>query len=212
MKYQIVDLASWNRQEHYNFYRQIQCNFSLTIEIDITNVVALYKRHHYKFYPVMIHLITQAVNQVPSFKMALKDEQLIEWETILPSYTIFHPESETFSSLWTEYHSDLAKFILAYDDDLLQYENNLSFSPKPNLPENNFNVSSLPWTSLSGFNLNFPEVKDYFSPIFTMGKFSEKDGKIWLPLAIQVHHAVCDGFHVGKFIKLLQKHCDELVS
>ena len=26
-----------------------------------------------------------------------------------------------------------------------------------------------------------------------------------LPLAIQVHHAVCDGYHVGRFIEVLQE-------
>ncbi|MBR6751570.1 MAG: type A chloramphenicol O-acetyltransferase, partial [Clostridia bacterium] len=28
------------------------------------------------------------------------------------------------------------------------------------------------------------------------------------PLAIQVHHAVCDGYHVGLFVEKLQKHID----
>lgn len=30
-----------------------------------------------------------------------------------------------------------------------------------------------------------------------------------LPLAIQVHHAVCDGYHVGKFIEMLQANIDK---
>ncbi|MEL2498942.1 CatA-like O-acetyltransferase, partial [Escherichia coli] len=29
------------------------------------------------------------------------------------------------------------------------------------------------------------------------------------PLAIQVHHAVCDGFHVGRMLNELQQYCDE---
>lgn len=210
MQYQIIDLASWNRQEHYRFYRQIQCNFSLTAEVDVTNVIDFYRHHNYKFYPVMIHLITQAVNQIPAFKMALKNEQLIEWEIVLPSYTIFHPESETFSSLWTEYHSDLTEFVQAYERDFAEYQHDLALSPKPNLPDNHFNISNLPWTSFSGFNLSFPEVKDHFAPIITMGKFSEKDGKFALPVAIQVHHAVCDGFHLGKFIELIQTQCNDI--
>ncbi|WP_432419239.1 CatA-like O-acetyltransferase [Klebsiella pneumoniae] len=30
-----------------------------------------------------------------------------------------------------------------------------------------------------------------------------------MPLAIQVHHAVCDGFHVGRMLNELQQYCDE---
>ena len=209
MKYTQVNIESWHRQEHYNFYRQIQCNFSLTTDIDVTNVVALYKRNNYKFYPVMIYLLTKAVNSSSAFKMAMKEGELIEWDEVVPTYTIFNPDTETFSSLWTEYDEDLHTFILYYQEDFELYQHHVGLSAKPNLPENHFNISSLPWTTFSGFNLSFPEVKDYFAPIFTMGKFYEKDGKILLPLAIQVHHAVCDGFHVGKLIETLQNLCLE---
>ncbi len=30
-----------------------------------------------------------------------------------------------------------------------------------------------------------------------------------MPLAIQVHHAVFDGFHVGRMLNELQQYCDE---
>ena len=46
---------------------------------------------------------------------------------------------------------------------------------------------------------------DYLIPIFTMGKYYKEDNKIILPLAIQVHHAVCDGFHICRFVNELQE-------
>ncbi len=32
-----------------------------------------------------------------------------------------------------------------------------------------------------------------------------EDGRIVLPLAVQVHHAVCDGFHICRFVNELQE-------
>ena len=46
-------------------------------------------------------------------------------------------------------------------------------------------------------------------PIFTMGKIFEMSGKSLLPLSIQVHHAVCDGYHVGLFVKNLQDNIND---
>ena len=43
-----------------------------------------------------------------------------------------------------------------------------------------------------------------------MGRFYQENGKTWLPLAIQVHHAVCDGFHVYRFARELQELIDGL--
>lgn len=51
---------------------------------------------------------------------------------------------------------------------------------------------------------------DYLLPIFTIGKYFEQNGIIRLPIAIQVHHAVCDGFHVGRFIEELQEAMNTL--
>ena len=45
----------------------------------------------------------------------------------------------------------------------------------------------------------------YLLPIFTMGKFVGREGRRLLPLAVQVHHAACDGYHVGKFVERLQE-------
>ena len=46
--------------------------------------------------------------------------------------------------------------------------------------------------------------------MFTFGKYYEQDGKVLLPMAVQVHHSVCDGFHVARMFNELQEMCDGL--
>ena len=60
------------------------------------------------------------------------------------------------------------------------------------------------WVSFNGFNLNLQKGYDYLLPIFTFGKFYKENDIYWLPLSIQVHHAVCDGFHTCRLINELQ--------
>lgn len=208
-QYKIINIDQWNRREHFESFSNIQCGFTVTVEIDITSALSVIKKQQYQFYPTMIYLITRAVNQLPAFKMGMKDGELIEWGLLHPSYTIFHPESETFSALWTTYHSDITKFMANYLEDFTIYQDDLRFLPKPNMPENTFDISCLPWLSFTGFTLSFPKVDNHFKPIMTMGKYREKAGIVSLPMAIQVHHAVCDGFHVAKFVETLQKLCDD---
>ena len=62
--------------------------------------------------------------------------------------------------------------------------------------------------SYSAFNINVYDKGKYMFPIFTLGKFYEDNGKRLLPLSIQVHHSVCDGYHVGKFVETLQTLID----
>ena len=79
---------------------------------------------------------------------------------------------------------------------------------KPPAGKNLFNVSCIPWSSFTGFNLNLQNGYDYFLPIFTIGKYFSDGGKMRLPLAVQVHHAVCDGYHLSRFINGLQTWMD----
>lgn len=76
---------------------------------------------------------------------------------------------------------------------------------KPDAPENCFPVSMIPWTNFTGFNLNLTKGFDCLLPSFTMGKYSERNGRTFLPLSMQVHHAVCDGFHLSRFLREVQE-------
>ena len=71
-----------------------------------------------------------------------------------------------------------------------------------------FNISAVPWTSFRSLHLELPEANDYLLPIFTLGRYREENGRTLLPLAVQVHHGVTDGFHVGRFFSRLQAWAD----
>ena len=74
-----------------------------------------------------------------------------------------------------------------------------AYQPQTDVPENVLNISSIPWVEFTAFNLNMPS--DYLLPILTIGKYIEQDGRTLMPLAVQVHHAVCDGYHLGQFVE-----------
>ncbi len=91
---------------------------------------------------------------------------------------------------------------------MAQYGSNSGLEGKLGTPENTFPVSMLPWASFQGFNLNLQKDYDFLLPIFTMGKYQEENGRPLLPLAVQVHHGECDGFHLCRFVNGLQELLD----
>lgn len=211
MKYTEIDLNTYKRKEHFELFKSDgQCTFSMTAEIDITKLIHQTKSKDLKFYPVMIHTISKVVNSVPEFKMSMKDGKLIVWDQINPSYTIFHKESETFSSLWSYYKPNLPDFIDVYTKDNNKYGKSPSYLAKGEFLENTFFVSAVPWVSFTSFDMNFSKIENFFAPLFTMGKYFTRNDKVFIPLSVQVHHAVCDGFHIGKVINQLQKLCSNI--
>lgn len=208
----LIDKDNWKRKPYFNHYfNQLQCTYSITVNIDISEVISYKEKHHIKLYPLLIHIITQGVNNHEEFRTAINDKgELGIWEKLSPCYTIFHKENESFSNLWTEWNDELDTFLYNYEQDIRLFGNKYDINAKPDIPTNTFPISSLPWTSFSGFNLNISTAQNYLLPIFTFGKYFKQNSRYLIPLSIQVHHAVCDGFHVSRFINEIQQMCNNI--
>lgn len=206
MEFERIQLDGWARREHFEHYRsQVPCTYSMTTKLDITALVEAKVR----LYPAMLYLLTRAVNRFPEFRMDFDSEgKLGVYGEMHPCYTIFHRDSETFTNLWTEHTEDYQVFCRAYERDLEQFSGNKSMMAKPGVPANTFPVSMIPWESFDGFNLNLEKGYSYLLLILTMGRYAENNGRYLLPLSIQVNHAVCDGFHVCRFVSALREMID----
>lgn len=207
MKFNIIDIENWTRKEYFEHYmNSVRCTYSMTTNIDITDLLYESKQKNLKLYPILLYIITTIVNRHTEFRTCHDGKgNLGYWESMSPSYTIFHKENETFSNIWTEYNESFISFHRAYLYDCKTYGEVLKFSSKPMEPANTFPVSSIPWVSFTEFNLNIYNDGSYLIPIFTIGKFFEQNNKTLLPISIQAHHAVCDGFHISRFINEMQE-------
>lgn len=203
MAFHLIDIDSWPRKEFYeHFINEVVCSYSLTVNLDITVLKGE------RLYPAMIWLLTKTVNEMPEFRTSLTEEGLGIYDSMHPMYTVFNKENKNFSGIWSYFSEEYAEFLRSYDADAREYSKSTRYAPKEGTPPNSFNISMAPWTTFTSFNINVYDEGKFLLPIFTMGKHFEQDGKRLLPLAIQAHHAVCDGYHIGLFVEKLQKHID----
>ena len=194
-----IDLANWERREYFFHYlNRVNCTYSATVRLDITPLKGQ------KLYPAMLWLLTGTVNEMPQFRTAFQGERLGVYDEMHPAYTIFHPERGNFSCVFTEYSGDYKVFLERYQRTAETCRGAEGLLPQKGHPENTFDISMIPWFSFTSFNLNINGDGRYLLPIFTMGRAAEENGKWLLPLAIQVHHALCDGYHAAQFLQKLQ--------
>lgn len=199
MAFHLIDMENWDRREFYeHFINEVVCSYSVTVNLDITNL------RDARLYPAMIWLLTKTVNEMPEFRTSLTKAGLGIYDSMHPMYTVFNKENKNFSGIWSYYSEHYMEFLKNYDEDVCVYSKSKRYTPKDGTPENSFNISMVPWLEFTSCNLNVYDDGKFLLPIFTMGKYFERDGKHLLPLAIQVHHAVCDGYHVGLFVEKLQ--------
>ena len=202
MKFNVIDKENWERKEYFDYYySNVPCTYTMTVKLNITKI----REAEQKLYPTLLHSITKIVNKHDEFKTSFNsNNQLGVFDYMFPHYTIFHKDSETFSNIWTEYTEDYDVFYELYKRDMRAFGTIKKREAKPDLPANCFNILAIPWIVFESFNLNLQNNRDNLLPVFIMGKYYEEDGNLILPLSIQVHHGLCDGFHLCRFVNELQ--------
>ncbi|WMJ77082.1 MULTISPECIES: type A chloramphenicol O-acetyltransferase [unclassified Sedimentibacter] len=213
MAFNKIDIKSWERADAFKHYStDVPCTYSMCVNLDITKLLKQIKGKKLKIFPVILYGISYIVNRHSEFRMAKDSNGNIGWyDKTNPCFTVFHDKTEKISEVWTEYEENFELFYNSYLSDMKTYGNERADVSKPANGNNLFNVSCIPWVSFTGFNLNLQNGYDFFPPIFTIGKYFSENEKVVLPLSIQVHHAVCDGFHLARFINELQDWANEFI-
>jgi len=208
--YTKVDLKQWSRGELFSFYiDQMRIVMSLTVDIDVSNLIAYAKKNGFLFYPCMLWAVSKVVNDHDEFRHGWNEQgDLIRWEYVSPSYADFHAEDENFTKLVTQYNPSLSAFHTQFLSDREKKKSVRGIAA--NQPPNFFDVSCLPWVRYRHFDVHVFDEGKFLAPVITWGKYEWENEKAMMPLSMNIHHAVADGFHLCRFFNEVQALIDAL--
>ena len=206
MNYREIDIQNWNRKEHYlHFTTAAKCSVSITKDLDVTALYKATKEKQKSFYISFLYAVCKIINRHEEFKMCYhwQDDKLILWNEVVPSHLIFHEDSETFTRIWSKWNPNYEGF---YDNCMKDIAFGKSFSgySVPNVPENIFDVSCIPWINYTSMDINLAGEYIYLAPMLTWGKYEEIGNRLLMPFTFEIHHAAADGYHTSKLINDMQ--------
>ena len=205
MNYTKVDLDTWERGTLFRYYiDDLRMVISLTVDVDAAPLVAFVKERSLPFYPVMIWVVSKVLNAHDEFKYSWDEAgDLIRWDSISPFWADFHPEDRNFTKQVTEYDENLEVFLARYEAD--RRTNRDLRGVVPDQPKNSFDLSCLPWVRYRHLDLHVFDEGKFLAPVVTWGKYEWEGERAMMPLSMNIHHAVADGFHVAGFFNEVQE-------
>ncbi len=208
--FSVVDMESWERKEYFlHYYNDVRCTYSVTVNVDITEIYRQVKDRGLRLYPTLIWWIAAAVNCFEFLRFNHDgDGSVGYYDRVNPSFTFMPPGSDKFHVLWCKYDPSFQAF---YDRcvEIMDTCDTSKMFPMEDMPKNCFDISSIPWIEFTSFNLNVFTTGTHLPPIITTGRLIKEHNKVTIPFCLQVHHSICDGFHAGQFFACLQKLADE---
>lgn len=135
MNFTPLDLRTWPRgQMFYYFSKMAPTGYSMTVELDVTELRAAAKRNGIKFFPAYLWLVTKNLNKQVEFRVAEKDGVLGYYDTLTPLCASFHEDDHTFSLMWTEYSDSFPEFYRAYLENQQRFSDVHGVLSQPETP------------------------------------------------------------------------------
>ena len=202
----LIDLATWNRREHFAFFSAFEEPFfGLVATVDCTRALAEAKRLGVPFFLYYLHAALQAVNHVEALRYRIEDGQVYCYERIHASATIGRPD-HTFGFSFIEQHDELAAFVPGATAEIaaVQASEGLRLNETTGRPDV-IHFSALPWMRFTGLSHARSFTHPDSCPKISVGQTYTEGAATLMPVSVNVHHGLADGYHVGLFLAAFQE-------
>lgn len=181
--------------------------FSLIIPFDVTIAYQSAKDNNYSFFARYLHDCLKALNQIENLRYRMVDDNVVSYEVIHASPTLMRSD-KTFGFSFVKYHEDLNVFISNINKEQERINNSAELYPPEEYRLDCIHCSAMPWVNFSGHKEPVSGQKDSV-PKLAFSKAVEIDGKLIMNVAINVNHALADGYHVSLYSEKFQEYLNQ---
>ena len=207
---EIINIESWNRKEHFEFFsRMASPYFGITTEVDCTIAYDNAKENGNSFFAHYLHKSMIAVNSAEELRLRIVDNKVALFEKINAGATVGRADG-TFGFIFVNFSDDFETFNKELQNEIQTVLNSTGLRLNDDdIKKDLIRHSTIPWTSFTGLlhPTNFDRTESV--PKITFGKFSLREGKKYLPVSIEAHHGLVDGFHLAKYLSEFQRQLDK---
>lgn len=200
-----LDVANWARRDLFEFFRGYDKPFfNVCTRVDVTKLMAFLRGHAGAGVSLTYHYFALRIaNEIEPFRYRLRGGRVLVHEVIHGGTTVLLP-NETFTFAYFNYEKDFGTFISAAQRavDIVRSGRGVL---SPETGDNRIHFTTLPWVSFTSFaHARKGDLKDSV-PKIAFGKFAKEGERLLLPISVEVHHALMDGLHVGRYLNRLEE-------
>ena len=196
-----LDLETWPRREHFHFFKEYDNPFfNVCVQMDVTGLRQL-SRERAPFFLTYHYLALKAANEVEPFRYRLRGHRVLVHDRIGMGTTILL-DGERFGFCYFDWDDDFSRFVAqgtAALETLRAGDGRLE--PRKDR-DDLIHGSVLPWIAFTSFSHARKRDPEDSVPKIVFGKvFQDR-----MPVSIEVHHALMDGVHVGRYLERLESY------
>jgi chloramphenicol O-acetyltransferase type A len=202
------DMQQWLRRDHFEFFNTFNHpHFNMCANVDISNLHTYSKERGVSSTVAILYVISRAANAIPEFRYRMLDGNVVEYETVSPSFTIL-VKADLFGFCFIDYNPEFTAFAARAANAIAEARDNPTLKDPPDRQDLLY-MTAIPWVSFTSFTHPMRLHPSDYIPRFAWGKYYQDGGNLKMPLSVQGHHALMDGIHIGRYYGVIQEYLDD---
>lgn len=204
---EFLEIETWNRRQHFEFFKDFDNPFfNICADADVTSLLALIRTTQSISFSIAYHFLSmKAANEVEPFRYRLRKEGVIIHERIHAGTTLLLAD-ESFTFVYFDYTDDFETFHTRARQSIA-----IALAGKSRLDEREndddlIHHSVVPWVSFNSISHARNWGRSDSIPKIAFGKYRADGALIKMPVSVEVHHALVDGLHVGRYFEKLESY------
>jgi chloramphenicol O-acetyltransferase type A len=208
-KYTTIDLETWNRKPTFDFFKTFDIPFyNITANVDVTRLKEYCDESGHSFFLTSLFLSQKVMSQIDSLRLRLTENEVRLYERSRAGSTILM-DNKTFAFCYFSMDTKLEEYVSYGEKAIQKLKSNASFQPRDG-ELNMVYYSIIPWISFTSFQHARRFEENDSVPRIVFGKYFKQGDSLQMPVSVEVHHSLVDGYHVGKYFETLQKEINNL--
>lgn len=197
-----LEMNTWPRRAVFDFFRgfDIPC-FNICTRLDVSALRGAVRASGTGSLSLAYHYIAiRLANEIAPFRYRLEGDRVRVHDVVYGSTTVLRGD-ETFGFATLPYHPDYATFAAQAADSIDRARHpDAQFEPGGD-DTATLHMTTLPWMHFTSYSNARQRGLHDSIPKIAFGRIDADGGRQWMPLSVEVHHALMDGLHVGRFIE-----------
>ena len=202
--FQIIDIEQWERKEQFQFFKNYDNPFfGLTADVEVSKLLEYTQARGHSFFAAYLYISQLQVNKIKEFRYRIVDDRVVDYAKISAGSTVLK-ENEVFTFCYFDYLTSFKAFeahVLEQIDNCRQPESLLD-DQDHNLAQVHYSV--IPWVHFRGLSHPRNHVIGDSIPKIVFGKYTSSQGLKNMPISVEAHHSLMDGFHMGQYFEGFQ--------
>jgi chloramphenicol O-acetyltransferase type A len=200
-----LDLAGWPRRDAFDYFRGFDKPFfNVCLRLDVARLKQAVADRRLGSLALAYHFIAlRLANRLEPFRYRLEGQRVRVHPVVGGSTTVLRDDG-SFGFADFDHHANFAAFAApAAAAIAASRAGRAPFEPKPD-DAARIHFTTLPWLHFTSFSHARNWGREDSVPKLAFGRIDIDGAHAWMPLSVEVHHALMDGLHVGQFVKAFE--------